>query len=257
MGHGVGKPLALVPVAVGRGVELEVGNRREQEGLSLGVRSRYAIGAFRYGKSRLVRRVNLSLPEDFVSLIEAHKPRSLTLTAFCAVLIEQGLTQGANLPAYCVGAGTPDGQKAVTAVQTSSPKQAGNPQPPTQAVEAVPPKGKKFEPRASLGEFSKFEEDLLAFWKVKRGAKNERAWKLLLTELGKIRDKYGEQALVEQLQAGAQSGMWQSLTLVNYEKFLPKAAAKEPEHRHPASQVYTAKDFDLGPSSNPVIEGLF
>jgi len=252
----VGKPIAFVPVSVGRGIELEVGNRREQEGLRIGSREDN-LSALKEATSNFMAELRIVIPDRLEAKLQSAMPDYLDRKGFVCLLLDQALTEVGNLPAYRVGAGTPDGQKAVTAVQTSSPKQADTPQPPTEAVEAVPPKGKKFEPRASLGEFSKFEEDLLAFWKVKRGAKNERAWKLLLTELGKIRDKYGEQALVEQLQAGAQSGMWQSLTLVNYEKFLPKAAAKEPEHRHPASQVYTAKDFDLGPSSNPVIEGLF
>jgi len=218
----VGKPLALVRITVGRGIELEVGNRREQEGLPLGVRPRYAIGAFRYGKSRLVRRVNLSLPDDFVSLIEARKPRSLTLTAFCAVLIEQGLTQGANLPAYCVGAGTPEDQKDFLAVQhheTSTPVpavKAQTPQQPSTASAApsgarpeIPlqqaellPDGEKIEPAPKKNTRAKdrfsnkrlpldaipsdlldCQQLLVEFWSVKKGVRSEGVYNRICTKL--------------------------------------------------------------------------
>ena len=45
----------------------------------------------------MVRRVNLTLPEDFVLHIESQKPRALTLTAFCALLIEKGLDSSGTL----------------------------------------------------------------------------------------------------------------------------------------------------------------
>ena len=94
------------------------------------------------------------------------------------------------------------------------------------------------------------------FWKTKKGSKGKVAWKLLIGELEKIRAAYGLPVVAEQLEL-AINGKWQGVTLKNYEQFKPKAAAKEPEHRHPASQVFTAKDFDLEPASNPVIGDLF
>ena len=94
------------------------------------------------------------------------------------------------------------------------------------------------------------------FWKTKKGSRGQVAWKLLIGELEKIRAAYGLPVVGEQLEL-AINGKWQGVTLKNYEQFKPKAAANEPQHRHPASQVFTAKDFDIGPASNPVIGDLF
>ena len=95
------------------------------------------------------------------------------------------------------------------------------------------------------------------FWKVKKGSKGQTAWKLLIGELEKIRAAYGLPVVGEQLELGI-NGKWQGVTLKNYEQFKPRAAAKEPEHRHPASRVFTAaKGFDDGPTTNPALEGLF
>ena len=71
------------------------------------------------------------------------------------------------------------------------------------------------------------------FWKTKKGSRGQVAWKLLIGELEKIRSAYGLHVVAEQLEL-AINGKWQGVTLKNYEQFKPKAAAKEPEHRHPA-----------------------
>lgn len=105
------------------------------------------------------------------------------------------------------------------------------------------------------GRLEKFDADIQDFWKSKKGAKNSRAWSLLQTELEKILDKYGETILVEQLHLGTQMGTWRGISLTRYEQFKPKAAAKEPEFKHPASKVFTAKDFDV--PRNASLEDLF
>jgi hypothetical protein len=95
------------------------------------------------------------------------------------------------------------------------------------------------------------------FWKTKKGSRGQVAWKLLIGELEKIRAAYGLPVVAEQLEL-AINGKWQGVTLKNYEQFKPKAAAKEPEHRHPASRVFTAaKGFDDGPTANPALNELF
>ena len=67
-------------------------------------------------------------------------------------------------------------------------------------------------------------EDLVrAYWKAKPKNKTAPAWKLLMTELTKIQDGYGDAALRTQLEL-AEANRWQGITLANYERFgLPKA----------------------------------
>jgi len=47
----------------------------------------------------------LRLPDSVAEKLAAKKPESLSLSSFCACLIEQCLTGDARVPAYCVGAG--------------------------------------------------------------------------------------------------------------------------------------------------------
>ena len=55
------------------------------------------------------------------------------------------------------------------------------------------------------------------FWKVKKGSKSIQAWNLQLTEYRKFIEKYGEQILRDQLEAGILAGSWKGCTLKNYE----------------------------------------
>ena len=64
---------------------------------------------------------------------------------------------------------------------------------------------------------------ILAFWDHKAGAKSEAAWKLLLTELSKIQERYGERVVRDQLELAA-ANRFKSVTLKNYEQFGIKAA---------------------------------
>jgi len=69
------------------------------------------------------------------------------------------------------------------------------------------------------------------FWKVKKGSKSIQAWKLQLTEYRKFIEKYGEQVLRDQLEAGILAGTWKGLKISNYEEQLKRVTrfAKEPE----------------------------
>ena len=55
------------------------------------------------------------------------------------------------------------------------------------------------------------------FWKVKRGSKSIQAWKQQITEYKKFIEKYGEQILRDQLEAGILAGTWKGCTIKNYE----------------------------------------
>ena len=55
------------------------------------------------------------------------------------------------------------------------------------------------------------------FWKVKKGSKSIQAWKQQITEYTKFIEKYGEQVLKDQLEAGILAGTWKGCTIKNYE----------------------------------------
>ena len=62
-------------------------------------------------------------------------------------------------------------------------------------------------------------DDLIRiYWKAKPKNKTVPAWKLLMTELTKIQDDYGDIAVRSQLKL-AEANRWQGITLANYERF--------------------------------------
>ena len=70
---------------------------------------------------------------------------------------------------------------------------------------------------------------IMEFWQSKAGAKSVRAWDLLMTELGKIQERYDDRALRDQLELGA-ANRWKSVTLKNYELFgMQQAPAQKPQ----------------------------
>ena len=79
------------------------------------------------------------------------------------------------------------------------------------------------------------------FWKVKKVSKSIQAWKLQITEYRKFIDKYGEQVLRDQLEAGILAGTWKGLKMSHYEEQLKRVKRfdKEPEKEviHPAQKV--------------------
>jgi len=221
----------------------------------------------------------LEIDDELMDRLRAHCPKYLSPTSFANLLIDQGLTRGATVPAYCVGAGNQKELESLPKAQltneASSYRKLASEE--GENLRSFPHSvvsflgdgvGKgEFEretPRKPPSFFKEIPDDLLphaehihGFWRVKKGSKGEVAWKLLISGLTKIRDAYGDKTVEEQLKL-AINGKWQGVTLERYEQFKPKAAAKEPEHRHPASRVFTAANgFDDGPVTNPVMQTLF
>ena len=58
---------------------------------------------------------------------------------------------------------------------------------------------------------------VLEFWKGKKGAKSIEAWKRQITEYRKFIQKYGDEVLKDQLDAGILAGTWKGCTIKNYE----------------------------------------
>ena len=77
------------------------------------------------------------------------------------------------------------------------------------------------------------------FWKVKKGSKSIQAWKQQITEYRKFIQKYGEQILRDQLEAGILAGTWKGCTIKNYET-ISKISSKgfvEENKPHPNQKV--------------------
>ena len=76
------------------------------------------------------------------------------------------------------------------------------------------------------------------FWKVKKGSKSIQAWKQQITEYRKFIEKYGEQVLRDQLEAGILAGTWKGCTIKNYESInkINKGFVEE-EKVHPNQKV--------------------
>jgi len=62
--------------------------------------------------------IKLTLDPETAQKLLAKKPRTLPMATFCALVLEQSLTEGARLPAYCVGAGNTDNLPTEQVVST-------------------------------------------------------------------------------------------------------------------------------------------
>ena len=95
------------------------------------------------------------------------------------------------------------------------------------------------------------------FWASKKGRKSQVAWKLLLTGITQIQDKYGDRVVPQQIME-AINGNWKGITLRGYEQYgrpKPKPAwQQQDEIKHPASRVFTAdRGFD---DDEPVVNSF-
>jgi hypothetical protein len=213
--------------------------------------------------------LRIVIPDRLEAKLQSAMPDYLDRKGFVCLLLDQALTEVGNLPAYRVGAGTPEDQNAVTAVlplrssAASSEAQSTDQAAPPSLGDSPEPKKTK-EKRFCFSvplDLSDYKADLLDYWRNhKSGKKSAAAAKILINGCRKIKELYGDAALKEQLELAKGYG-WENITLKNYERYglNPKAAAKEPEPRHPAYRVFTADNGfgDNDPTTNPILEQLF
>ena len=223
----------------------------------------------------MTQRLQLYLEDDFAEILKQRKPRSLSLSAFCGLCIEQhiaSLDTAANVPAYRVGA---EDTIHVNDSVYSKQKLLQEKAPITASKKILPhldgdgadgvgresegnprKEGCKSSTRRQVADDLRQHEDLIRdFWQIKQGSKADRAWALLMTELRKIKYKYGDACVSHQIQL-AINGKWKGITLQNYARFAPKEQ-QQLEVRHPASRVFTAKDGFAEPVNNDVMRNLF
>ena len=145
-------------------------------------------------------RLELQIPDDLAEDLKRYKPKSLSLPMFCAYLLELGVDRDVTL------AERPKGSEASNTSNTISNNK----------------KHKSFNRTipAPLEPLSGLIND---FFRVKKGSKGEVAWKLLMTNLNKIREKYGDAVVAAQLEL-AINAKWAGITLERYEQFGRPAA---------------------------------
>ena len=223
----------------------------------------------------MTQRLQLYLEDDFAEILKQRKPRSLSLSAFCGLCIEQyiaSLDTTATIPAYRVGAEdtlcVDDSvfskqkltlEEAPISVSKKILQSAGIDREESvgRESEGNPRKeGVRYPAKREVADDLKQHEDLIRdFWQVKQGSKADRAWSLLMTELRKIKDKYGDACVSHQIQL-AINGKWKGITMQNYARFALKDQQQQPEVQHPASRVFTARDGFSEPSNNDVMRDL-
>ena len=209
--------------------------------------------------------LRIDIPDDLFEKIEAQKPIYLDRKGFVCLILDQALdfqNGGATVPAYCVGAGERVRETQKLPLQFPPQLEVTSTSAQQTAVQAVsdtsslPCVGREFEKGGSGGKEKKGETNLKPipsslsqhetlireFWSCKKGSRNSRAWSLLLTELDKIQDKFGNDRTQEQLTL-AINGLWKGITFSNMQRFEPakKPWQQEPEMKHPAHRDFTAE----------------
>ena len=172
-------------------------------------------------------KVTIQVHDDLVPLIRQQCPKSLSTTTFCALLLEQGLTQGCTLTERAPASA---GEGGGSEVSTSS----------------ITTKKNNLKDISIYPNLQQHEELIRSFWRVKKGSKSEQGWKLLCTELTKIQETYGDTVVREQLELAA-NGLWKGVSLRLYEQYLPKGQAKLPARQKRSEEEINAQskaDFD-------------
>jgi hypothetical protein len=146
-------------------------------------------------------------------------------------VLEKDLTGVSTVPACCAGAGntgthreppteashTADAGSGRLPLSSSNPK--GNGDGVGKESEETPRKGNLLSTLPLPKSLEKYKEKIFEFWRGKQGAKTLRSWKMQMTELEKLKVKYGDDALDEQLNAAILAGNWHGIRVVNYERY--------------------------------------
>ena len=234
----------------------------------------------------MTQRINIYLEDELASELRNKKPKFLSLSAYCAFLLAETLDKDAKISAYHVGAGEKElsneaevqtsiqSLKSTSNISSVSDSEKEKISPPLKLLgdgvgrecEGTPrrnqeinsiAKRKKIAPEKLKPYWDKIE----AFWRVKKGTKNLQAYTLQITELEKILEHLGKDVLIEQLDAACIAGTWLQINYKRTVQYMEKEkrSKPEPEMKHPAYKVHTAKDlgYDNGPTKNPVLKDIF
>jgi hypothetical protein len=186
--------------------------------------------------------VNTPIHQSLIQACKEVKPEWFTTTAFVNEMVSRGL---AGLDP-CATLGEPEQQ---TDTNKKSEGSTSKKELYREDINKVKRKKKnspfKFDRSLVPFDLDSHADRIEAFWDVKKGAKTEQAWNLLIDGLASIKGLHGDQAVKEQLElavVGGPKGPWSNITLHNYRTFSGRNAEKAPSipDNHPASRVFTA-----------------
>ena len=153
-----------------------------------------------------------TIEQSLIDKISAIKPKYITTNGFIHMLLEDAYNNRVNKTVNL----TDD----VTYIYTNN-KDLEEQEQDKKELEAKEQKekiNKKEKQEKIIPDDLKHLQTLIDdFWKVKKGSKSIQAWKQQITEYRKFIEKYGEQILRDQLEAGILAGSWKGCTLKNYE----------------------------------------
>ena len=146
------------------------------------------------------------IDSDVMEIIDEIKPNYITTTAFINQLLEEGIEykklKKQNMLNYIYNIK----DNLQEGLEPKENKEKINKKETKEKVKRLVPE-----------DLEKFKDYMNEFWKVKKGSKSEFSWKIQIAECRKIKDKYGDKVLTEQLKAGILAGGWKGLRLSNYE----------------------------------------
>ena len=235
----------------------------------------------------MTQRINIYLDDELALELKKNKPKFLSLSGYCSFVLAQALDKDARLSAYHVGAGEKklsneaEVQTSIQSLKSTSNissisasekekispplnrlgdgvgrESEGTPRKIQQEINSIA-KRKKIAPEKLKPYWDKIE----AFWRVKKGTKNLQAYALQITELEKILEDLGKDVLIEQLDLACMAGTWKQINYRRTVQYMEKEkkSKPEPEMKHPAYKVHTAKDlgYDNGPTKNPILKDIF
>lgn len=233
----------------------------------------------------MTQRINIYLDDELSIELRNKKPKFLSLSGYCSFLLADALDRGVRISAYHVGAGEKElsneaevqtsiqSLKSTSNISSISASEKEKISPPlnrfgdgvgrecegtprrNQEINSIA-KRKKIAPEKLKPYWDKIE----AFWRVKKGTKNLQAYTLQITELEKILEDLGKDVLIEQLDLACMAGTWKQINYRRTVQYMEKAkkSKPEPEMKHPAYKVHTAKDlgYDNGPTKNPILKDI-
>jgi len=234
----------------------------------------------------MTQRINIYLDDELALELKKNKPKFLSLSGYCSFVLAQALDKDARLSAYHVGAGERElsneaevqtsiqSLKSTSNISSVSDSEKEKISPPLnrfgdgvgRECEGTPRRNQEINSIAKRKKIAPeklkpFWDKIEAFWRVKKGTKNLQAYTLQITELEKILEHLGKDVLIEQLDAACIAGTWLQINYKRTVQYMEKEkkSKPEPEMKHPAYKVHTAKDlgYDNGPTKNPILKDIF
>ena len=170
-------------------------------------------------------KVTIQIHDDLIPLVKAQCPKSLSTTTFCALLLEQGLTQGCTLTERAPASAGEGGGSVVSTTNKVSNTNTFN--------------------KITNSALEQHQPLILEFWRVKKGSRGETAWKRLQGQLLRLQEAYGDAVVSDQLEL-AINGKWAGIDFARYEQYKPtgKNAPKRVQRKLTPEEEATKKEAD-------------